>query len=117
MIEIPILSETSADVTLEIELDGVLTTIRLLFNVRNQDWFFTVTTENYTITLKRIVIDYLILRQYKANFPELPGDFVVKKINESAEDNLTYDNLGNDYALYYYDVNEVNEWLEENNLS
>lgn len=117
MLQIPIYSTNSSDFTQTIELDEVLITIRLKFNVRNENWFITVTTENYELKDIKVVSNFPLLRQYKYAIPEISGDFFIQKIDESSDLEVTYDNFGNIFALFYYTDDEVDTWLSANNLS
>ena len=117
MISIPIFSTSSADFTQTIELDTTIVTLRLKYNIRNANWFMSVSTENYQLNDIKLVSNFQLLHQYKANFPELPGDFFVIKTNETTEDTeITYENLGNDFLLLYLSPEEVEQWREENGL-
>lgn len=115
MIKIPIFSESSADFTQTIELNNILFTIRLKYNIRCGYWFINIETENNTTGDFKVVYDYPIFKNHKSLFYDIKGDFIVKKVNDT-DNNLSYSNLGNDFILYYYTENEINEWLDENNI-
>lgn len=114
---IQIFSTNSSDFTQVIELDLINVTLRLKFNVRDESWFMSLDTENNSIKDLRLSINYPILRQHKALVHDIPGDFLVQKINDTAIDNLTFDNLGTDYLLLYYTEEEMIQWYIDNDIS
>lgn len=117
MIEIPIFKDTSSDFTQNIELDNLIITIRLVWNIRCNDWFISIETSNGNkIDFIRLVFNYPIINQYKYLFPDISGDFFVQLYNNINTDTITYNNLGKDLALYYYTESEVDEWKVENGL-
>ncbi len=113
---IDILSTISSDFSQIVELDLVNVTVRLKFNTRDESWFMSLETENTSIKDIRLSINFPLLKQHKAIMYDIPGDFFVIKINESAIDNLTYANLGNDYQLLYLTEEEVTAWYSANNI-
>lgn len=113
---IQIFNTKSSDFTQVVELDEILVTIRLKFNVRNESWYISLETENNSVKDLRLSINFPILRQHKALMSDIAGDFFVQKVNETAVDNLTYSNLGVDYLLLYYTAAEVTSWFSDNNI-
>ncbi len=116
MIEIPIFSTKSSDFTQLIDLEGILVTLRLKYNIRNESWFVSIDTDDGSVKDIRLSIDFPVLRQHKALFPNIAGDFFVEKINTNAVDNLKYDNLGTDYLFLYYTEEEMEEWYTDNGI-
>lgn len=110
--------DISSDFVQIVELDNIPTTIRLTYNVRNDSWKMDLTTENYAIYGLKLVIDYPIINRHKTLFPELSGDFFITSISAVTKDisNFDYDTFGNDFLLYYYTEDEVNEWKVNNGV-
>lgn len=116
MIEIPIFSEASSNFSQIIEIDNTLVTLKLTYNVRNESWFMDVETDNASIYDIRLVTNFPLLDQYKYKFPELAGDFFVQRVTSNISDDITYDELGLGFGLFYYVQSELESWKEENNL-
>lgn len=119
MIEIPVANfkEKSADFELNIDLENINTTIRLTYNTRVDYWFATFTTPNKTLKGIKLVTEYLLLDQLKPLIFDLPGDFIVSRIdNDYSIPVLDYENFGGDWAFYYLTEDEVTAWKAERNL-
>lgn len=117
MIEIPVFTTQAADFTQIIDLDNVTVTIRLVFNIRVESWFMRLETENYTLDGIKLVENYPLIQQYKALFPELPGDFLIQQINDEVENpEFDYDSFGVFWSLFYFTEDEVTDWEVENGI-
>jgi len=116
-VAIPLFKESSADFQQNIDLNNVNYTIRLTYNVRVGYWFMTLSTENYTITSVKCTLEFPILWQHYALMPELSGDFFINQIEDlQNRPDLTYDNFGSVFKLFYYTPEEVLEWRSANGL-
>lgn len=116
-IRIPLFKETSADFTQNIDLEDVNVVIRLTYNTRTETWMLRLATENYTLTGIKLVRNFPLLFRHKALFPELPGDFIVRKISDDININdLNYDTFGIYYDLFYITQAELELWRTESGL-
>ncbi len=88
----------------------------MVFNIRNESWHIGFETENGNIEYLKVVYDFPLLKQYKYLFPELPGDFIVQKTENFTGDDIDYTNIGDSFALYYYTQDEIEEWVENNDV-
>lgn len=117
MIEIPVFQRQSADFTQNIDLDEINVTIRLTYNVRNEYFHIDLITDNFDIQGIKVVKNFPLLFTHKAIFPEMKGDFMIRRISESIDvEEFNYDNLGIFWSLFYLNESELNEWKEENGL-
>lgn len=116
MILIPTFQNLSADFTQEIDLNNQIVNIRLKYNVRN-DFFHIQFTDPDGIVLYgiKVVPNYPLLASHSA-FLNFSGDIFVVKDDEALEDNITYENFGNGWNLYYFTSEEVESWKVENGL-
>lgn len=62
----------------------------------------------------KLVPNWLLLRQYQALMPFFKGDFLMIKIDESLETEITYTNLNSSWGFFYLDEFEAEEWEVEN---
>lgn len=116
MIKIPVFQSISADFVQEIELNGQIVNIRIVYNIRNSFFHLRFTdSEGTEITGIKIVPNYPLLEAHKA-FLDFSGELFVIKVDESAEDIITYDNFGRGYAFYYYTNAEYDAWKVANGL-
>ncbi len=114
MIQIPTFQIVSADSIEEIELDGQLVQLRIVYNIRNEFFHLRFTDQNNNIIYGiKIVPNWLLLEWHKG-FTDFKGDLVILKAEEGAGNIITYDNFGNGLGLFYMDETEVNEWKELN---
>ena len=111
MIEIPVFQDQSADFTQNIDLDEINVTIRLIYNIRNEFFHMNLSTENFNIEGIKVIKNFPLLFTHKALFPELKGDFIIRKISETIQvEDFTYDNFGIFWSLFYLSETELNEW-------
>jgi len=79
MIIVPTFQNKSSRYAFDIELNQELFHLVFTFNAREKAWYMIIQNENENniITGIKMVINYLLLEQYKA-YAELPrGDFVI----------------------------------------
>ena len=114
MNEIPIFQNVNANFTQEISLGGQLVQIQLVFNIRNQSWHMKFTDPNGDSIQGIKLVTNWPLFEYHKGFMEFEGDLMVRKTDEQAGDEITYDNLGNGWGLFYMTESEINDWKDEN---
>jgi len=114
--EIQIFKESSSDFTQRTIVENQILVVRIKYNVRNDSWFLNITTENYSIQDLKLVINYPILYNHKALFPVLTGDLIIMPKVDNLVENLSYDNFGNDFGLFYIDASELTEWELTNGI-
>ncbi len=114
MIQIPLFQDVSADFTQEIELNGQLIQLRIVYNIR-VDFFFLRFTDQLGNPIQgiKIVPNWLLLDSHKG-FVDFDGDLIVIKTDENAGNEITYDNFGNGWDLFYLTPDEAEEWRTEN---
>jgi hypothetical protein len=110
--------EQSADFVQVVELDEIIVSLRLTFNVRNETWFINEYLETET---EKALYGIKVTKEFPLIWPlktqiDLPGDFMVIKRDEDVEDEITYDNFNNGWDLFYLTQEEVNTWFSENGL-
>ena len=115
MIEIPVFQNSSADFTEEIELGGVVVTIRIVYNIRNEFFHFRLTVGNDNICGLKCVVDFPLLFAHKAQVQGIDGDFIILN-DDGTVSELTYDNFGSSYKLYYMTDSEFEDWKTENGI-
>jgi len=117
MIQIPVFQDKSSKFKQEIILGGRLLEIILRWNIRCNCWYMDVADVETgdAISGLKLVEDWLLIRQYRATVPNFSGDFIVKNI-EGVQTELTYDNLGNGFYLYYVTDDEGDAWEEANGV-
>lgn len=117
MIQIPLFIDSSADFTQTIDIDNVIVTIRLTFNIRNQFFRMNLSTENNELYGLKVKTNFPLIYHHKALFPELDGDFFVNQVtNQDEEIDFTYDNFGSVYLLLYYSAEELQAWKDANGI-
>lgn len=111
MIEIPIFQNVSSNFTQEIILGGRIMNITLSWNVRCSCWFMELedVQSGDSISGIKLVENWLMLRQFKASIPNFSGDFIIKKVNAPSEE-ITFDNLGIEFKLFFADDTEGDSW-------
>lgn len=108
MIIVPIYQNISSRFSIDIELDNNLYHIKIYWNAREFSWYMDIQDINKdnTIIGIKLVLDYLLLDQYKANF-DIDGEFIVWDLEQKDDDGLSYDNLGIRYQLLYIESMEL----------
>jgi hypothetical protein len=116
MIEIPVFQETSADFEQNVNLNQQLVNIRITYNIRNSYFHITVTDVNGGVIRNvKIVPRWPLLKQNRGQIV-FDGDLLVLKADNSAVDDITYENFGTGWKLYFLTPSEVQKWEEENGL-
>lgn len=112
--KIPTFQHLSADTVQEIELGGQLVQLRIIYNIRAGYFFLTFMDQSgNTLYGIKIVPDWPLL-EYHKGFTDFTGDLIVQKTDQDASNNITYDNFGNGWDLFYLSQNEITAWKEEN---
>lgn len=111
MIEILTFQDQSADFTQSIDLENVSVEIRMIYNTRTESWMIHFKTADYELNGIKMIKNFPLLWRHKALFPELQGDFLIRKISDDINVNeLDYDTLGVYFALFYITADELEEW-------
>jgi hypothetical protein len=117
MLEIKTFQEISADTLQTIDLgEDESVRMRIVYNSRSGYFTMSIADQN-NVALDgiKIVPNWLLLNQFKG-FVDLSGDFIVLKVDEDADSEITYDNFGIGYTLNYLTEDEVNQWKEANGI-
>ena len=116
MLELQTFQTASADFEQEVVLNGQLVTLRITWNTR-VEYFFLLFTDSDGVSLGQIKMTERALlfrpHNYLINFK---GDFLVLPKTQNVGTEIKYDELGNDWGLYYLDEKEVESWVVENGL-
>jgi len=115
-VQLPVFQTQSADFEYTIELDNINTLVRLTYNVRSGFWKMNLSVNGNTLYNIKLVKNFPLLKQNKALFPYLPGDFFVLKISDESEEDFNYDNFGTVWGLVYVTAAEYEAWREANGL-
>lgn len=103
-LEIPLLPET-ADQTLDVTIDSIAYTIRVLYNVRFKYFSISIGEKNSSVILQNIkmVCNFPLVKR----FGRLPmaGDLFVLSRNNNDE-LITFESLQAEHALYYFDAQD-----------
>jgi len=117
MINLPMFQNDSTDFQYSIDLDNVSVQLRFTYNVRSGYFRMNIATENYSLYGLKMVPDYPLLDNHKALFPELLGDIIITQVNRLDEQiDCTFDNLGTDFKVYYYNADELASWKANNGI-
>lgn len=103
--EIPLLAG-SADQSLDVTLDNIPYTLRVLWNERFGYWSLSIAFRDgeTILTNVKMVNNYPLLKRFQRL--EMAGDlFFVHKSGKTYRP--TYDDVGGEYGLYYYDPETV----------
>lgn len=100
----------------DVILDNVSVTIVLEWNSRAGYWFVTISDGVYTLSKKKLVANWPLLRQSIASFPSLKGSIIALQDDANAANEITYDNLNDGWGFYYITEEELNSWEINNGL-
>ena len=114
MDKIPTFQEKSSNFQFNILLGNQVWTLIFIYNARSESWYLNITDGTYILYGIKLVVDWLLLRQYKALIPNFEGDLLLVKTDDNAEDYLTYENLNDGWELNYVSEDEATEWEVEN---
>lgn len=115
-IKIPTFQNKSSKFTQDIILGGVSITLSMRWDSRAGYWFVSLSDGTYSITSKKLVAAWPLLKRNRASFPTLSGDLIALKTDEDVEGELTYSNLNNGYTLYYITQLELFTWESANGI-
>lgn len=110
MVIIPTFQDKASHFRQDIIVDGVALSLRLDFNSRSDYWQMSITDDIYSLYNKKIVANWPILRQSRALFPSLLGDFVLQKSDLDVAADVDFNNLNNGWSFLYLDRLELAEW-------
>jgi len=99
--EIPLLSG-SADQTLDVTLDNVPYTLRVLWNERGGYWSLSIAFRDgdQILTNVKMVNNYPLVKRFQRL--DMAGElFFISRSGKTYRP--TYDDVGNEYGLFYYD--------------
>lgn len=99
--EIPLISN-SADQTLDVTLNDIPYTFRVLWNERGGYWSLSISYRDGEAILTNIkmVNNWPLVKRFQRL--DMPGElFFLHKAGKTYRP--TYDDVGNEYGLYYYD--------------
>lgn len=114
MIQIPTFQNISADFRQEIELESKLVQLQITYNIRN-DFFHLDFTDQQGVTLYgiKMVPNWPLLYWHKGPI-QFDGDLIIQKTDQEAGNEVTYDNFGNGWDLFYLTPAEVTQWRSDN---
>lgn len=116
MIIVPTFQKDSSDFIQTISLGGQTIILQIIYNVRAGYFFLHFTDqEGNKLDGVKMVPNWPLLKQHKALL-SFAGDFVIIRADESAGDNITYDNFGTGWQLLYLDETELAAWEAANGL-
>lgn len=117
MIQIQVFQNISANFNQEIDLDGQIVQINIAYNSRNNFFHINefIDQDENIITGVKIVPEWLLFDNYKG-LVDFEGDLIVLKQDEDAGNDITYDNFGNGWDLFYLTPDEVETWKQANGL-
>jgi hypothetical protein len=110
MLEIPINTKISADLTFTVLLDNVEVKFRLKWNDKTQFWMVNIYEEpdnDFILHGLKIIPNYPFLYTYG---PSFPGQIICLKIGNDTEEEITYTNFGTGWRLIYLTAEEFEEW-------
>lgn len=109
--------DISSDFEFNVDLENTNITIRLIYNVRVNYWFAQFSTDISNIEGVKLVTNALLLNQYKASLPDIKGDFIVQRTSDDLDKpDLTYENFGIEWGLFYFTESEVTQYKIDNDL-
>lgn len=99
LFEIPLLPD-SADQTLDITLDEVPYTLRILWNVRFEYYSLSISERNGDMIIENIklVADFLLVQRFQRL--KIKGEILVLPRNDKSEP-ITFESLSRNHGLFY----------------
>lgn len=119
MLQIKTWQDKSSDFTQVVTLGEYTVSIRLTWNVRSQYWMineFEEQSSGRRLTGIKVVKSFPLFRPHKALLDPFEGSLICLRTNESVENEITYDNFGNGWDLFWMTSDEVEWWEESNGL-
>lgn len=112
MLQIPVYPFISSDFSLSVVLDRVECEFRIIWNTKTQFWMINTYNEpdnNLTFHGLKIIPGYPFLWTYG---PSFSGEIICLKIGRDTENDITYNNFGNGWGLFYLNAEEFSEWRD-----
>lgn len=116
MIQIPTFQNLSANFRQEIELETKLIQLQITYNVRVDFFFLNFTGQDGSILYGIKMVPNWPLLFWHKGFIQFDGDLMIQKTDLEAGDEITYDNFGNGWNLFYLTPAEVTQWRIDNGL-
>lgn len=116
MENIPTFQDISSKFEQEIILGERIINLNIYWNSRAEAWYMDIIDDEDSLIGIKIVPGWLLLRQFKSFLPNFIGDLIVLKLDQEAENYLTYDNLNNGWDLFYATVSEAEFWEDKYGL-
>jgi hypothetical protein len=114
MQQISTFQDISSDFIQEVDLNGQLVFLRIVWNGRVEAFFIRITDQNENpLNGVKIVPNWPLFQNHKG-FLDFDGDLVVARTDDEAVDIITYDNFGNGWGLFYLTPEEYEEWKDVN---
>jgi len=113
MIQISTYQTASSHYTFSIILEQKVFDLTFFWNERSQNWYFSIENkeDSTKLTNRKLVENWALLRNHKALFRSLEGDFILLRLsNSSSEVELSYDNFGSSFILYFLSSAELASW-------
>lgn len=110
MLEIPVNPQISSDLTFTVLLDRVEVKFRLIWNTKTQFWMVNTYEEPDNDLIfhgLKIIPNYPFLHTYG---PSFSGEIMALKIGNDTEEDITYNNFGIGWRLFYLNAEEFSEW-------
>lgn len=111
MILIPFDPQVAADQEVRVTLATQPMTLRLYWNTASSFWFMDVTNSDATKTLNslKLVPGWPLFSVSPALAP-VEGDFIVLRMDDDVSDDISYDDLGTRWGLFYLTDAELKAW-------
>ena len=110
MLQIEVYPFISSDMSLSVLLENVQCSMRIKWNTQTQFWMINTYEEpdnDLVFHGLKIIPNYPFLFRYG---PSFPGELICLKIGADTEDEITYDNFGTGWGLFYLTEEEFDEW-------
>lgn len=110
MFVVPTFQNTSSKYTIEAELNNEVFLLKFAWNTRASDWYMSIYNDNGDLVLTdvKMVINYQLLRQYKAIEGIPKGDFILHDLEkDDVNSGVTFDNFGIRYQLVFFTNEEI----------
>ena len=106
---VPFDPNISADQEFDVQLGGIACRVRLTWNNFSEFWFLTITREGRGLTSLKCVPSWPLFRTNRA-FAPIPGDLVIMRGADFADDTILFEDLGSRWNLVYLDETELADW-------
>ena len=111
MVIIPTFQDVSSTFTQRIELDGVLTTLKIQWNSREENWYLDISDQDENLILSgiKLVPSYPLLAQCQTACTKLTGELYLIDVESTPGGAVTFENLSVRYILTYLTEEENSE--------